>query len=160
MIPEKYSRKPYSVYLEKVDAFEHIPLFLSKNRPNQTWYDFCDSSSGINFKRLEKLGGFYYFPITHYGTGRYGCDFSSDSQYSEKIFVFNMRNIIIDGKVQKEGKIQIRKSIITWIYRFVVGYFCIIALWLIVSAFVGKGKESEDKQPSENKGKGKNKKDK
>lgn len=34
MIPEKYSRKPYSVYLEKVNTFEHIPLFLSKNRAN------------------------------------------------------------------------------------------------------------------------------
>jgi hypothetical protein len=42
MIPEKYSRKPYSVYLKNVDAFRHIPSFLAKGEPNQTWYDYCD----------------------------------------------------------------------------------------------------------------------
>ena len=71
-----------------------------------------------------------------------------------------MRNLIIGGKIQKEGNMSIRKSIITWIYQLVFGYFCLVVLGLIVGAFIGKGKTAEEKQQNESKSKGKNKKEK
>lgn len=71
-----------------------------------------------------------------------------------------MRNLIIDSKVQREGKISIRKTIVTWIYQFVAGYFGLVVFWFIFSSFASQRKESEDKQASESKNKGKNKKEK
>lgn len=81
MIPEKYSRKPYAVYLKNMKAFNHLQSLLVKNDLNQTWHNYCENS-GSNFKKFNKLGDFYYYPITHYGVGNYGCDFNSDLPHS------------------------------------------------------------------------------
>lgn len=41
MIPEKYSRKPYSVYFNNLEVFKHLPKMQNQGL-NQTWHHFCE----------------------------------------------------------------------------------------------------------------------
>lgn len=44
MIPERYSRKPFSVYLKNTDIFSHVPAMFDRNNPKDTWYKFCENA--------------------------------------------------------------------------------------------------------------------
>ncbi len=53
MIPERYSRKPLSVFIKKANVFTHLPAFLQANDPKQSWHRYCqDKHDGVSFQRL------------------------------------------------------------------------------------------------------------
>ena len=62
------------------------------------------TSTNKNFRKLEKYKDFFYLPMNYYSSSSQGCNQNLDEVYSEQISVFDMRSIIIDGKVQKETK--------------------------------------------------------
>jgi hypothetical protein len=53
MIPERYSRKPYSVYLKNAKIFTHLQALLERNDPKEVWHNYCErTEAGRTFRKL------------------------------------------------------------------------------------------------------------